>query len=159
MPVLMIGEVPNLTEEIYAGMVGQMMPLMQAAKGFISHAGGPGPAAGGGSWRSGRPRRTARSGLTRTSSPTFLLGSCRTGRTTRSTPHSPGITQHPCSAVPRRSRSHGESANVPHIHGWPDPLDGWSAVGDGDVLVHRCRGVDSAVGRATGRGRVGDGAS
>ena len=41
MPVLMIGEVPNLTEEIYAGMIGQMTPLMRAASGFISHAGGP----------------------------------------------------------------------------------------------------------------------
>ncbi len=48
MPVLMIGEVPNLTEEIYAGMVGQMRPLMRASKGFISHAGGPSPPGG---WR------------------------------------------------------------------------------------------------------------
>ena len=48
MPVLMIAEVPNLTEEIYAGMIGQMTPLMRASKGFISHAGGPGPAGG---WR------------------------------------------------------------------------------------------------------------
>jgi len=48
MAVLMIAEVPNLTEEIYGGMVGQMMPLMRAAKGFISHAGGPDPTGG---WR------------------------------------------------------------------------------------------------------------
>ncbi len=48
MPVLMIGEVPNLTEEIYAGMIGQMTPLMRAAKGFIAHSGGPSPIAG---WR------------------------------------------------------------------------------------------------------------
>ncbi len=48
MPVLMIGEVPNLTEEIYAGMVGQMEPLMRASKGFISHSGGPSPSGG---WR------------------------------------------------------------------------------------------------------------
>ena len=48
MAVLMIAEVPNLTEEIYGGMVGQMKPLMLAAKGFISHAGGPGPTGG---WR------------------------------------------------------------------------------------------------------------
>jgi heme-degrading monooxygenase HmoA len=48
MPVLMIGEVPNLTEEVYAGMVGQMMPLMRAARGFISHAAGPSPSGG---WR------------------------------------------------------------------------------------------------------------
>jgi heme-degrading monooxygenase HmoA len=47
-PVLMIGEVPNMTEEIYAGMVGQLMPLMRASKGFIAHAGGPGPTGG---WR------------------------------------------------------------------------------------------------------------
>ena len=43
MAVLMIGEVPNLTEEIYAGMVGPMKPLMLAHKGFVSHAGGPSP--------------------------------------------------------------------------------------------------------------------
>jgi hypothetical protein len=48
MPVLMIGEVPNLTEETYAGMVGQLMPLMRDSKGFISHAGGPSP---NGGWR------------------------------------------------------------------------------------------------------------
>jgi hypothetical protein len=48
MPVLMIGEVPNLTEEIYAGMIGQLMPLMRASKGFIAHAGGPNPTGG---WR------------------------------------------------------------------------------------------------------------
>lgn len=48
MAVLMIGEVPNLTEEIYAGMIGQMMPLLGAAKGFVSHAGGPSPTGG---WR------------------------------------------------------------------------------------------------------------
>ena len=48
MPVLMIGEVPNLTEEIYAAMVGEMMPLMRASKGFISHSGGPSPSGG---WR------------------------------------------------------------------------------------------------------------
>lgn len=48
MAVLMIGEVPNLTEEIYAGMVGRMAPLMQASKGFIAHSGGPSP---NGGWR------------------------------------------------------------------------------------------------------------
>jgi hypothetical protein len=48
MPVLMIAEVPNLTEEIYGALVGQMKPLMQASQGFISHAGGPNP---GGGWR------------------------------------------------------------------------------------------------------------
>lgn len=48
MPVLLIAEVPDLTEEVYAGIAGQMTPLIRAAKGFISHAGGPGPAGG---WR------------------------------------------------------------------------------------------------------------
>jgi len=48
MPVLMIAEVPNLTEEIYAGMVGQMRPLMLAFPGFLSHTGGPNPTGG---WR------------------------------------------------------------------------------------------------------------
>jgi hypothetical protein len=48
MPVLMIGEVPSLNEEIYSGLIGQMEPHMRAAKGFISHAGGPSPAGG---WR------------------------------------------------------------------------------------------------------------
>ena len=48
MPVLMIGEVPNLTEETYGAMVGQLMPPMRASKGFISHAGGPSPSGG---WR------------------------------------------------------------------------------------------------------------
>jgi hypothetical protein len=48
MPVLMIGEVPDLTEEVYAGMVAQLMPLMRASKGFIAHAGGPSPSGG---WR------------------------------------------------------------------------------------------------------------
>ena len=48
MAVLMIGEVPNLTEEIYAGMIDQMAPLMRAHKGFISHAAGPSPDGG---WR------------------------------------------------------------------------------------------------------------
>lgn len=48
MPVPMIGEVPNLTEEIYAGMIGQMTPLMRSFNGFISHAGGPSPTGG---WR------------------------------------------------------------------------------------------------------------
>ena len=37
MPVLMIGEVPNLTRTD-AGMLGQLMPFMRGYKGFISHA-------------------------------------------------------------------------------------------------------------------------
>ena len=48
MAVLMIGEVPALTEDIYAAMLSQMKPLMQASKGFIAHTGGPSPAGG---WR------------------------------------------------------------------------------------------------------------
>lgn len=48
MPVLMIGEVPEVTEEIYAGMIDQLRPLMVAHKGFIAHSGGPSPAGG---WR------------------------------------------------------------------------------------------------------------
>ena len=48
MPVLMIAEVPNLPEEIYGGMIGQLTPLFRASNGFISHSGGPSPAGG---WR------------------------------------------------------------------------------------------------------------
>jgi heme-degrading monooxygenase HmoA len=48
MAVLMIGEVPNLTEEIYAGMMSQMRPTLESAKGFIAHSGGPSPSGG---WR------------------------------------------------------------------------------------------------------------
>jgi hypothetical protein len=48
MPVLMIGEVPNLTEEIYGGMIEQFKPQMQAAPGFLAHSGGPHPDGG---WR------------------------------------------------------------------------------------------------------------
>ena len=48
MAVLLIGEVPTLTEEIYGGLVGQMKPVMQAAPGFLAHSGGPSPSGG---WR------------------------------------------------------------------------------------------------------------
>ena len=48
MAVMMIGEVPGMTEEAYAGMVGHLMPVMRAFKGFIAHGGGPSPAGG---WR------------------------------------------------------------------------------------------------------------
>ena len=48
MAVLMIGEVPGLNEEVYAGMIGQLMPGLRSAKGFVSHAGGPSPSGG---WR------------------------------------------------------------------------------------------------------------
>lgn len=46
MPVLMIGESPNLNEASYAAMLEQLKPLLASAKGFISHAGGPSPAGG-----------------------------------------------------------------------------------------------------------------
>jgi hypothetical protein len=48
MAVLMFGEVPGLTEDVYAGMMGQLMPVLRASKGFVSHAGGPSPSGG---WR------------------------------------------------------------------------------------------------------------
>ena len=48
MPVLMIAEIPNLTEEVYAQMVGERRARMQAHQGFIAHTGGPNP---GGGWR------------------------------------------------------------------------------------------------------------
>jgi hypothetical protein len=48
MPVLMISEVPDLTEEHYRGVIGQMTPLFRASNGFISHSGGPSPTGG---WR------------------------------------------------------------------------------------------------------------
>lgn len=48
MAVLMIGEVPTLTADVYNGMVAGMKPTMLAAKGFIAHSGGPSPEGG---WR------------------------------------------------------------------------------------------------------------
>jgi hypothetical protein len=48
LPVLMIAEVPNLTEQIYAALIPELTPLMRTAEGFISHAGGPRPRGG---WR------------------------------------------------------------------------------------------------------------
>jgi hypothetical protein len=46
MSVLMTAEQPNLDERTYCTMLEQLMPLMRAAKGFISHSGGPSPAGG-----------------------------------------------------------------------------------------------------------------
>lgn len=46
MPILMIAEQPNLNEGIYKTMLGQLMPVLRSAKGFMSHAGGPSPAGG-----------------------------------------------------------------------------------------------------------------
>ena len=48
MPVLMIAEVSGLTEDIYTGMIGGLMPLLRSSPGFVSHAGGPSPEGG---WR------------------------------------------------------------------------------------------------------------
>ena len=45
MPVVR-SRTPDLTEEIYGGMIGQLMPLMRASKGFVSHVGGPSPTGG-----------------------------------------------------------------------------------------------------------------
>jgi len=44
----MIAEVPGLTEDIYTGMIGQLMPALRGSQGFVSHAGGPSPEGG---WR------------------------------------------------------------------------------------------------------------
>jgi hypothetical protein len=46
MPVLMIGEQPNLDRGNYESMLEQLMPLLRSSKGFVSHAGGPSPAGG-----------------------------------------------------------------------------------------------------------------
>jgi hypothetical protein len=48
MAVLMIGEVQGLTAEVYNGMLEGLKPTLQAAEGFIAHAGGPSPEGG---WR------------------------------------------------------------------------------------------------------------
>jgi hypothetical protein len=46
MAVLMTGEVPGLTEEMYGGMISQLAPVMRGSKGFVSHVGGPSPSGG-----------------------------------------------------------------------------------------------------------------
>ncbi len=46
MPVLMIGESPNLDETTYTTMREQLTPLLRSANGFISHCGGPSPSGG-----------------------------------------------------------------------------------------------------------------
>jgi len=46
MTVVMIAEVPALTEETYDGMIVGLKPTLLAAKGFIAHAGGPSPDGG-----------------------------------------------------------------------------------------------------------------
>ena len=59
MAVLMIGEVPGLTEEMYAGMIGQLEPVLRASKGFVSTWAARAPMEAGGSSRSGSRKRTA----------------------------------------------------------------------------------------------------
>ena len=49
MAVLMIGEVPNLTEDVYGSMIEHLKPTMESAPGFIAHSGGPLPDGSG--WR------------------------------------------------------------------------------------------------------------
>jgi hypothetical protein len=46
MPVLMTAEQPHLDERTYAAMLGQLMPLLRAAPGFLVHTGGPSPDGG-----------------------------------------------------------------------------------------------------------------
>ena len=48
MPVLMIGEIADMTEDVYGGMLEQLMPVLRSSEGFISHSGGPNPSGG---WR------------------------------------------------------------------------------------------------------------
>jgi hypothetical protein len=47
MAVLMIGEVPNLTEEVYGGMIEQMKPRLVTAKGSSPTPAGPTRTEGG----------------------------------------------------------------------------------------------------------------
>ena len=70
MPVLMIGEVPNLTEEIYAGMIGQMMPSVAGLQRVHLACRRARIQQAVGEWsRSGSPKKTARGGSTRTCDP------------------------------------------------------------------------------------------
>jgi len=46
MPVLLTAEQPNLDEATYASTLGQLMPLLRSAKGFMFHSGGPSPTGG-----------------------------------------------------------------------------------------------------------------
>lgn len=46
MAALMIGEVKDLTAEVYNAMAAQMAPLMKTHKGFIAHTGGVSPNGG-----------------------------------------------------------------------------------------------------------------
>jgi hypothetical protein len=48
MAVLMIAEVSGMNEDMYAGMVGGLTPMLRGSNGFISHAGGPSSTGG---WR------------------------------------------------------------------------------------------------------------
>jgi heme-degrading monooxygenase HmoA len=46
MPVLLIAEVPDLSEPAYISMLDQMKPALESAPGFLFHAGGPSPDGG-----------------------------------------------------------------------------------------------------------------
>jgi heme-degrading monooxygenase HmoA len=46
MPVLVIAEVPDLSEPAYLSMLEQLKPALEAAPGFLFHAGGPSPDGG-----------------------------------------------------------------------------------------------------------------
>ena len=95
MPVLLIAEVPNLTEEVYAGMADQMMPLMRASKGFLCHAGGPNPAGG---WRVVEVWESEEDGqnwFNDNINPTCHLASCLIRRITPFTPRSPSRAPSP----------------------------------------------------------------
>ena len=67
MAVLMIGEVPNLTEEMYAGMLEGLKPKLQSSKGFIAHQRRAEPRGRlAASSRYGSPRRRRSGGSRRT---------------------------------------------------------------------------------------------
>ena len=46
MPVLLIAEVPDLSEPAYVSMLEQLKPALETARGFLFHAGGPSPDGG-----------------------------------------------------------------------------------------------------------------
>jgi hypothetical protein len=46
MPVLLIAEVPDLSEPAYVSMLEQLKPTLEVAPGFLFHAGGPSPDGG-----------------------------------------------------------------------------------------------------------------
>ena len=48
MAVLMVAEVPEMTEEMYAGTVEKLGPVLKGTDGFVAHVGSPSPSGG---WR------------------------------------------------------------------------------------------------------------